>query len=143
MSLELHTNTKWLARAATLAALIGSSACTDRAPLGPATNPGPNAAAAELTTDDRGATGGVCRGSRLERWPYRGGWSRRFFRCEPLEPAACLQQKQGNDHASDQHGNHLSLAANTHLVNPVHPVFHDDPADRINKNNTISQLDRR
>lgn len=59
MSLELHTNTKWLARAATLAALIGASACTDRAPLGPATNPGPNAAAAELTTDDRGATGGV------------------------------------------------------------------------------------
>jgi 6-phosphogluconolactonase len=59
MSLESHTNTNRLARAAILAALIGASACTDRAPLGPAINPAPNAAAAELASDAGVAAGGV------------------------------------------------------------------------------------
>jgi 6-phosphogluconolactonase (cycloisomerase 2 family) len=63
MYFESLTNTNRLGRAAMLAALIGASACTDRAPLAPAVNASPNAApgavADGLASDERGAVGGV------------------------------------------------------------------------------------
>ena len=52
-------------------------------------------------------------------------------------------QQYDQHRASDQHDNHLSIAAITQPVNPVHPVFPHYPADRINKNSSVGQLDRR